>query len=122
MRKNVPAPCLAKNGSGANRHGVVGITRQLQEVLVAVDPKGKEWSIWWFDGRYPGSLDPPVKGQFANGVGTFLARDSYQGVPVVVRFVWNARDAKTPRWEQAFSKDDGATWETNWIMVFTQTS
>jgi hypothetical protein len=35
------------------------------------DPKNAEWSIWWFDDRYPGSLDPPVKGYFADGVGKF---------------------------------------------------
>lgn len=84
------------------------------------EPKNKEWSIWWFDGRYPGSLDPPVKGQFVDGVGTFLAKDNYQGIPIMVRFMWSARDAKAPRWEQAFSKDDGTTWETNWIMVFNK--
>jgi hypothetical protein len=27
----------------------------------------------------------------------------------------------TCRWEQAFSTDGGATWETNWIAEFTRT-
>ena len=26
---------------------------------------------------------------------------------------------KTPRGEQAFSEDDGESWETNWVMDFT---
>jgi hypothetical protein len=26
----------------------------------------------------------------------------------------------SPRWEQAFSADGGANWETNWIMNFTR--
>lgn len=82
------------------------------------DNTSGEWSIWWFDGRNPGSLDPPVKGRFVDGVGTFLAKDTFQGIPILVRFLWDARDATTPRWEQAFSKDDGATWETNWTMTF----
>ena len=85
------------------------------------DLSSNEWSIWWFDGRQPGSLDPPVKGKFVEGVGTFLANDSYKGVPIVVRFLWDARDSNAPRWEQAFSNDDGKSWETNWVMVFIRT-
>jgi hypothetical protein len=27
---------------------------------------------------------------------------------------------ETPRWEQAFSADDGDTWETNWVMEFSR--
>lgn len=82
------------------------------------DPKNKEWSIWWFDGRYPGSLEPPVKGYFVDGMGTFFANDMFNGSPIKVRFLWDARDHSTPRWEQAFSTDDGKSWETNWMMVF----
>ena len=40
----------------------------------AYDPKTGQWAIWWIDGRNPfGNLDPPVKGRFVNGVGTFYA-------------------------------------------------
>lgn len=82
------------------------------------DAKNKEWSIWWFDGRYPGSLDPPVKGRFVDGVGTFFTNDTFNDTPIKVRFIWDARNHSAPRWEQAFSTDDGKSWETNWIMVF----
>jgi len=88
----------------------------------AFDPKNKEWSIWWFDGRYPGSLDPPVKGCFMDGVGTFYANDTLSGSPIKVRFLWDARDHGAPRWEQAFSTDGGKSWETNWIMVFRKST
>jgi hypothetical protein len=37
-----------------------------------------------------------------------------------VRFTWSGAATPTPRWEQAFSGDEGATWETNWIMDFTR--
>jgi hypothetical protein len=37
-----------------------------------------------------------------------------------VRFIWSGVTTTTPRWEQAFSEDDGETWETNWIMDFTR--
>jgi hypothetical protein len=77
----------------------------------------QEWSIWWLDGRSPSSLDTPVRGAFENGIGTFLATDKLDGVPIVVRFTWDSTGAE-PTWEQAFSNDQGATWETNWRMQF----
>ena len=42
--------------------------------LRSFDAKTKQWAIWWLDGRYPsGPLDPPLKGSFENGVGTFYS-------------------------------------------------
>jgi hypothetical protein len=82
------------------------------------DSVSEEWSIWWFDGRFPASLEPPVRGSFQGGVGTFYAKDTYGGRPILVRFLWHVKDGETPRWEQAFSADDGASWETNWTMDF----
>jgi hypothetical protein len=82
------------------------------------DPGTREWSIWWLDGRFPGALDTPMRGRFEGGLGTFLARDQFEGRPIVVRFLWRVQPGEPPRWEQAFSADDGQTWETNWTMVF----
>jgi hypothetical protein len=76
------------------------------------------WSIWWLDGRNPGTLGTPVVGRFESGVGTFYADDSLNGSPIRVRFTWFAATTEHPRWEQAFSDDGGATWETNWRMEF----
>lgn len=87
----------------------------------AFDPASGQWSSWWFDGRDPTRLDPPVRGGFADGVGTFVSDDVYEGRPIKVRVLWS-RTANTPRWEQAFSADGGATWETNWISDFTRTA
>ena len=58
--------------------------------------------------------------RFENGVGTFYANDSWQGQPIRVRFLWTLPAPDRPRWEQAFSPDGGASWETNWIMSFTR--
>jgi len=82
------------------------------------DAKRKTWSIWWLDGRSPGSLDVPVVGSFESGVGTFLAEDSLNGKPIQVRFLWSIPTSDAPRWEQAFSPDAGKSWETNWVMDF----
>jgi hypothetical protein len=81
------------------------------------DPATRLWSIWWIDGRAPG-LDTPVRGRFENGVGTFLADETWEGRPIVVRFIWSEITERSARWEQAFSTDAGASWETNWIMRF----
>jgi hypothetical protein len=77
------------------------------------------WSIWWLDGRRPGMLDVPVVGRFVNGVGTFVTEDIWEGKPIRMRFLWTRPRPDAPHWEQAFSTDAGATWETNWVMDFT---
>jgi len=91
--------------------------------LRSYDPKTAQWAIWWLDGRSPfGDLDPPVKGHFVNGVGTFYSNDTLRGKPVRVRFVWSKITPTTARWEQAYSADGGKTWEINWVMDFKRVS
>jgi len=84
------------------------------------DPADKIWAIWWFDSRHPHTLDPPVVGGFQNGVGMFFADDHFKGRPIKARFIWSDITATKARWQQAFSEDGGATWETNWVMEFTR--
>ena len=83
------------------------------------DPETREWSIYWADSRRPGLLDAPVIGSFSGDVGVFEGDDTFKGRPIRVRFIWSGLTTSTPRWEQAFSDDDGETWETNWVMRFT---
>lgn len=90
--------------------------------LRAFDPETEKWSIWWLDGRTPDRIDVPVVGVFEEGVGSFFADDLLEGRPIRIRFIWTAADAHAPRWEQAFSADGGASWETNWIMRFERRS
>jgi hypothetical protein len=84
------------------------------------DRRSATWSIWWLDGRFPDRIDVPVVGRFVDGLGTFLAEDTLDGRPIRIRFLWRTADPQRPRWEQAFSADGGATWETNWIMEFSR--
>jgi hypothetical protein len=87
--------------------------------LRAYDAKTGEWAIWWLDGRNPfGELDPPLKGRFDHGVGTFYADDKLRGQPIRVRFTWSKITANGAHWEQAFSSDGGKSWETNWVTDF----
>lgn len=84
------------------------------------DAQHSKWSIYWIDGRDP-KLDQPVHGGFEKGVGTFYGDDVFEGRPIRIRFLWSEITPRSARWEQAFSADRGATWETNWIMQFART-
>ena len=75
------------------------------------------WAIYWINSK-DGVLQPPVYGRFTDGKGVFAGDDTDDGRPVKVLFDWSGTDTATPRWSQAFSYDDGQTWETNWIMEF----
>ena len=85
----------------------------------AYDPKTRQWASWWLDGRDPFALlDPPSKGTFEQGVGTFYADSTFKGKPIRVRVVWSRITPVSARWEQSFSVDSGRTWELNWISEF----
>jgi hypothetical protein len=85
--------------------------------LRSYDSKTGQWAIWWLDSRDPfGALDPPMKGRFTKGVGTFLSDDTFEGRPIKVRGIFSSQSPTLTQWEQAFSVDGGKTWETNWVM------
>jgi hypothetical protein len=84
------------------------------------NPETQQWSDYWVNKR-DGILQPPVFGAFVDGVGTFEGRDVFAGTPIRVRYIWSEITPTSVRWEQAFSADDGKTWETNWVMNMTRT-
>jgi hypothetical protein len=90
--------------------------------LRAFDPATRKWAIWWLDGRTAEKLDPPVIGGFTGDEGEFIGNDIFEGKPVIVRFRWHEVRSKRPHWDQAFSPDNGKTWETNWRNYFTRTN
>ncbi len=83
------------------------------------NPKTKLWSIYWADSN-EGKLDPPVLGSFEGNVGHFITKDIFEGKKILVIFRWDARDKENPIWSQAFSDDNGKTWEWNWYMYFSK--
>ena len=95
----------------APERNIEGITLRLY------DPQPKVWRIWWATAA-GGNLDVPVEGRFEAGVGTFECDDTWQGTPIRVRYRWLDTETPTPRWDQAFSTDGGATWEFNWTAAF----
>lgn len=80
------------------------------------DPKSKLWSLYWVASNV-GVLDPPVVGSFENNVGHFFTKDTFKGKNIIVVFRWDVRDKDHPVWSQAFSPDNGKTWEWNWYNV-----
>lgn len=86
----------------------------------AFDPQTGRWAIWWLDARNPTVIEAPVYGGFENGVGTFIGEQEFNGRNILVRFQWTGIAANSAHWDQAFSPDGGATWETNWHMDFTR--
>ena len=79
------------------------------------NPETRLWSIYWADSNFA-KLDPPVQGSFEDHIGYFYGKDMCNGKEVVVAFQWDARDPDAPVWSQAFSEDNGKTWEWNWYM------
>ena len=90
--------------------------------LRAFDSKTGKWSIWWLDARNPTRIEPPVLGGFRGDEGEFIGQDTFKDRPIVVRFRWHEVHGKRPWWDQAFSTDNGATWEINWRNYFTRTA
>ena len=78
------------------------------------NPQTKLWSLYWVASN-TGVLDPPVVGSFEGNIGRFYARDVYQGKPIIMMFVWDKTNPDEPVWYQAFSPDNGKTWEWNWM-------
>lgn len=97
---------------------VAGSAGKIEGVSLRLyDPGARRWSLN-FASLSDGALTPPVIGGFgADGRGVFYGEDKLGERPIRVRFVVTQVSADEARFEQAFSADDGATWEVNWVAV-----
>jgi hypothetical protein len=81
-------------------------------------PQTGLWRLYWVDNQFShGVLDPPVVGKFNGNVGVFKGDSTFNGKPIIMRFIWTLHPKGSnavAKWEQAFSADGGKTWETNW--------
>ncbi len=82
--------------------------------LRTYNPQTHQWSLYWANSK-DGTVVPPQIGEFKDGRGEFYAQDTLNGKLIFVRFLWTNMTTNTPHFEQSFSDDGGATWETNWI-------
>jgi len=96
---------------------VSGPAGRLQALnLRLYEPQAGRWSST-FVSIGDGLLTPSVYGGFHDGVGEFYGQDQLGGRPIEVRFLIFRQGPDRARFEQAFSDDGGATWETNWIAI-----
>lgn len=79
------------------------------------DPETRLWSMYWSD-TVSGKLQTPTIGSFEGDIGWFYDRDTFDGQDIIVAFKWDKSDPNSPTWSQAFSVDEGKTWEWNWYM------
>ena len=93
------------------RPDFVGLALQLY------DPKSGQWQAYWYR---LGVLTASLVGRFDDGVGVFEGADTHEGRPIRTRYTWSQVTATTARWEQAFSADEGESWETNWVMTYSR--
>lgn len=95
--------------------GFKGATLRVQ------DPATQQWYIYWVNSRDGKLALPPVVGRFdERGVGEFFSDEDWHGQAIRVRYRWSDITETTARYEQAFSTDQGETWETNWIGEFSR--
>jgi hypothetical protein len=85
------------------------------------NPETHLWSLN-VAGSGGGELGVPTVGEFKNGRGEFFDHETFNGRTILVRFTIFDIEAKSIRFEQAFSADEGKTWEVNWRATDTRVS
>lgn len=82
-------------------------------------PASKQWALH-FANLANGLMTEPMLGSFQQGQGTFYGEDDLGGRKIHVRFLIIPVTPDQWRFEQAYSADEGKTWETNWIAIDTR--
>ena len=90
--------------------------------LRAYDAKTGQWYDWYLTASDPTNLGAPGIGRFEGKVGTFFSDEEISGIATRVRGRFTSISAGEATWEQAMSRDGGATWETNWVMRYLRTA
>jgi len=83
------------------------------------NPDTHQWSLN-FASASGGVMTPPTVGEFKNGRGEFYSHETLNDRPIFVRFVISEITPTSCKFEQAFSVDEGETWEVNWIATDTR--
>lgn len=94
---------------------VEGATGKIEGVSLRLyNPQTKKWSLNYANMRN-GTLEVPAVGEFKNGTGEFYNEDTFNGKTILVRFIISDITENSIHFEQAFSTDNGKSWELNWI-------
>ena len=84
------------------------------------NPKTRLWSLNFANQRVGEISLPPPTGTFANGRGVFYSQEMLGDRPILVRFIMFDIKPDSAQFEQAYSPDNGKTWEINWIATDTR--
>jgi len=97
---------------GAAGH-IAGVSLRLYQ------PANGRWTLH-FANLANGSMTEPMQGAFKQGHGTFFGEDTMDGRKIRVRFLIIPLTKDQWRFEQAYSADNGKTWEDNWVAIDTR--
>ena len=86
------------------------------------DPKAQQWRLYWANANQAVLTSPVSMGEFKDGRGEFYDQETWDGKIILVRHRFSEITPKSYHFEQAFSADQGQTWEPNWIADVTRTS
>jgi hypothetical protein len=112
---------LLKGIGNIEKHYTFDLNQQPIEAfaLRLYNSQTKLWSLYWADSNF-GILDMPLMGSFENNIGLFFGKDIFNGTEILVQFQYDRTDVDNIIWGQAFSNDNGKTWEWNWFMYFSK--
>jgi hypothetical protein len=88
--------------------------------LRLLDVEKRVWSDFWVNAKSGVLATPGTTGSFEKGAGIFISEDTVDGRPVKYRGLWDRITPTSCRWSQSTSRDDGKTWEDNWVMEWTR--
>jgi hypothetical protein len=100
-------------GEGPSGH-IEGLTLRLY------NPQSHQWSLYWANSKDGVIGGPPSVGEFKDGRGVFLCQDTFNDRTILIRYIWSDITANSAHFEQAYSDDQGKTWEANWISTMTR--
>jgi hypothetical protein len=84
------------------------------------NPQSHQWSLYYASSKGGALSMPATIGEFKNGRGEFFDMELINGRNTLVRNVWSDITPNSCHFEQAFSLDEGKTWEVNWITTDTR--
>lgn len=88
--------------------------------LFLYNPQAHQWSLNFANSKV-GVLElPPTIGEFKDGRGEFYDQETVNGRAILARITWSDITPDSHNFEQAFSDDNGKTWETNIIARLTR--
>ncbi len=88
--------------------------------LTLFNPQTRLWSIYWASSTDGELSKNPVTGSFDGNIGRFYAKEIWDGKPILVLVQWDKSNPDRVIWSQAFSVDNGKSWEWNWVMTQTR--